>query len=148
MRTQRGTTLLDAMLALFLMSMAAVIFTACFPSGISALRQGGETRRAVEITRRKLEQVRNLPFESLTYDNLRIRGAVDTSPTTSPYSFTSVDSLSESLAGATGTMTITSVTGTQYVKQIQVTVNWEIDGTAHTVSLKTYVSDKRPGWGS
>lgn len=142
MRNCRGMGMVDAMIALLLLAMAGLVFAATYPSGFSAVRQARETKRAVELAQKKLEQVKALGYESLTYTNLRTVNVVDVSPSSSPYEFTSVDNLSSSLASATGTLTIADDTAS--VKLVTVVVAWEGSGVNRNVTLRTLVADKRP----
>jgi len=144
MRNRQGSGMVDAMVALMLLALAGLFFSATFPSAFKAIRQGGETKKAVELAQMKIEQVKTLNYESIGYTNLVAANLIDAEQSTSPYSFTSVDNLTSSLASATGTLTVTdNGSGT---KHITVVVGWDSGGVNHNVTLNTYVADKRP-WG-
>lgn len=161
MANRRGVGMVDVILTIFLFGMAAVVFTATFPSGIAISRQCGEQKVALAIAQKKMEQAQDLGYESLTYSNLRADNAIDATPTSSVYSFASVDSLANYLPGATVGSPITlkgelqiDDDATNRIKYVKVTVSWlspitKEDGTPflRSVSLETLVADKRPTGG-
>ncbi len=142
MRNRRGVGLVDAVVALLLLALAGVLFSATFPTGLAAVRQSGETKKAVALVEQKIEQVKALGFESLSYSNLRAANVVDAAPTDSPYAFTSVDSLSSNMAGATGKLVIDS--DAPGVKRVTVSITWKGGAAAHDVTIRTLVADTRP----
>lgn len=141
MRNCHGAGMVDAMIALLLLAMAGLIFSATYPSGFSAVRQARETKKAVALAQQKLEQVKSLGYESITYTSLRALNAVDISPTSSPYEFTSVDDLTSSLASATGTLTV--VDDTASVKRVTVVINWDGGKVDRSVTMRTLIADTR-----
>ena len=145
MLNRRGFGMVDAIVGLFLLAVAGVLFTAAFPIGFSATRQAGETKQAVTIAQLKLEQVKGLGYESLSYTNLRSSNppTIDDDPQESPYEFTSVDNLTSSLGSAVGTMSIADDTSS--VKRVTVVIRWQgANGIARSVTLNTFIADKRP----
>jgi type II secretory pathway pseudopilin PulG len=142
MHSHRGAGMVDVIVALLLLAVAGVVFSATFPAGFSAVRQAGETKKAVALAQQKLEEVKALGYESLAYTNLRSANAIDAEPTGSPYAFTSVDNLSSSLAAATGTLTIEDYD--QGIKRVTVAVRWEGGAINRTVTLRTLIADTRP----
>lgn len=145
MRSSRGVGLIDVIVSLLLLSMAGVIYTATFPAGYSAMRQANDTKKAAALAQKKLEQVKALGYESLSYENLRAANAIDADQTSSPYYFTAVDDLASSLGDPKGTLEITNFdTG---IKKIAATVKWESGGVTRTIKVHTLIADKRP-WGA
>jgi len=143
--SKRGAGLLDAMVSIFLLGAAGVVFSASFPTGLSALRQSGESSSAALIAQEKMEQIRSLDYAVLDYEGLRAGGVVDVNLTSSPYSFTVVDDLPSKLPGATGVLTISDETGVNPVKRVQVSISWQSrDGAPRSVTLITCVADSSP----
>lgn len=142
---RRGVGLIDVMITLSLLAIAGVVFVSTFPAGFSALRQTEETKKAVELAQKKLEQVKALGYESLSYTNLRAANAIDEDQTTSPYKFTSVDNLVSALPASQGRLEITNYASG--IKKISVTVNWVSGGNNRSVVVNTLIADKRP-WGA
>jgi type II secretory pathway pseudopilin PulG len=141
--------MVDAMVGLLLLAIAGILFTAIFPTGFSAVRQARESERAVVITQQKLEQLRALGYESLSYPNLRSGGVpvVDETPTTSPYSFTETDNLASFFSGVSSTLAITD--DSTHTKKVVVTITWKSSsGATHTMTAQTLITDKRPWKGS
>jgi hypothetical protein len=74
------------------------------------------------LAQQKIEQIRALPYESVSYASLRDTGVVDASPTQAPFSFTQVDNLAAQLPQGSGTITI-SQPATD-LRRVDVTVSW------------------------
>jgi type II secretory pathway pseudopilin PulG len=144
MKNRRGSTLVDVTVALVLLAMGGLVFSATFPSGFSAVRQAGEMKRGLAIAQQKLEQVKALGYESLNYSNLRADNAIDTTNTSSPYEFTSVDNLSSSLAGAKGELYIDENSSNPGVRKVTVKITWTSGKANHDITLWTLIADKRP----
>ena len=142
-RSRRGVGLVDAMVTLFLLAAAGAVFAAMFPTGFAASRQAHERKVAASIAQRKMEQVRAMGFESLTCPLLQSAGVIDADDTTSPYSFTSVDSIAVRFASGTGELSVEDVSSD--IKRVQATVTWEgPPGSAdRRVRLTTLLTDKR-----
>lgn len=139
---RRGTGLIDAMLSIFLLGTAGIVFSASFPAGFNALSQSSEATRATALAQQKIEQVRSLEYAKLTYDNL-VGRYIDVNPISSPYEFTAIDSVGSGLLQGTGTLTISEDGGN--VKRIVVSVNWHSrTGIARNVTLTTLVADSTP----
>ncbi|OFX14578.1 MAG: hypothetical protein A2Z18_11310 [Armatimonadetes bacterium RBG_16_58_9] len=141
---RRGTGLVDAIVTLFLLGVAGAVFSAIFPTGLKASRQAQEYKVAASIAQRKMEQIRAMPYESLTSVNLRASGTVDPDDTESPYSFTEVDSVAGQLTVGTGSISIYQEDAD--TKRVRVTMNWEgPPGSAdRSITLTTLCADKRP----
>lgn len=141
-RSQRGMTILEIVVGVFVLSMTIVTTTAMFSS--SALlrnRSNGFTRASVIVTR-KLEQIRNLDSSLLTVTGLKAAGVIDQiSYENTTYSFTDIDSLASNLTQPSSTLTVTGA-GTDLVT-VEVTVNWRgYRGKLETLRAMTYVADK------
>jgi len=147
-RSNRGVALMDAAISIFLLAVAAVVFGAAFPSGFASIRQSAENARATAIAQRKLEQVRTLPYEQLSYTSLRAANAIDDDADGAPpFSFTAVDSLSTQLTNGRGTVDITDQSSS--VKLVVVTVTYDgPNGVERQVVLRTFIADKRTKYGS
>jgi len=143
LKSRRGSTLVDLMVTVFLLGVAGIIFSATLPSGIACTRKAQNYKLAVALAQNKIEQLRAMNYESLTITNLHAAGAVDSTPTSSPYSFTQVDAIANQLPSGTGTLTVQNVSGT--VKMVQVTVTWQdkTGAPARTVTLTGTFADKR-----
>jgi len=134
--------MMDALLTVFLLAGVGLIFGATFPTGFAAVRQSGENTRAVALAEQKLEQVRSIPYEDLTYTTMRAKNMIDVSPTSSPYSFTEVDNVPQLLSGGDGTIAVTDETSS--VKRVTVVLTYEgPNNTVRRTILRTLVADKR-----
>lgn len=90
-----------------------------------------------------MEQVRAMKYESLSQPLLVAAQVIDPDDNSSPYSFTSIESVDSHLAGGAGELTVETVSSD--VKRVRVTVSW--DGPAgsesRTVSLTSLFADRR-----
>lgn len=141
-RSRRGSTMIDVLVTAFLLAMAGIVFGAAFPSGFSCSRKAQSYKLAAAIAQRKMEQLRSLSYESLTYSHLLAAGAIDASPAESPYEFTSIDGVAANLAGGSGQIEVTDITST--LRRVRVTVSWLDKGEAvRSVVLTGMFVDRR-----
>lgn len=141
-RSQAGFGLADAIASIMLLAIVGAVFAALFPSSFNCSAQAREYKLAAAIAQRKMEQLRAMEYESLTQPVLRAGGVIDESPTTSPFSFTVVDSVSEQLPGGTGTITISDTASDR--KLVRVRVQWTArNGRTRSVQLSTIFADRR-----
>lgn len=144
-RRRRAFTLMEVVLSIFLLAVVAVIFGALFPIGQRL--SGGAKWRAVALmlAERRMEAVKLLGYGNLTYDGLRAYGLIDTSPNTSPFSFTNTDDASNEspakmLPQGTGQIVVEDVAWD--VKRVIVRVSWQdVNGRTQTVELRTLVTN-------
>jgi len=91
-----------------------------------------EDTYATTVARQKMEQIKALKYEQITYDMLCQRGIIDPTPNATPYSFTNVESLPQVLRNGVGEIQMRNVqTG---VTQIRITVVWT-DARSNTRSV-------------
>lgn len=142
---RRAFTLMEVVLSIFLLAVVAVIFGALFPIG-QRLSGGAKWRaQALMLAERRMEAVKLLGYNNLTYDGLRAYGLIDASPNTSPFSFTNTDDASNEsparlLPQGTGQIVVEDVTWD--VRRVIVRVNWQdISGRTQTVELRTLVTN-------
>jgi len=142
--SQRGVGLVDAIITLFLLGIAGAVFSAMYPTGIKASRQAHQYKVAASIAQRKMEQVRAMPYESITPVGLMAGSIIDQDDDDSPYSFTSVDGVADQLVSGTGSLSVSELSSG--VKWVRVSVSW--DGPPgspdRTITLTTLCADKRP----
>jgi hypothetical protein len=139
---RHGTTLVEIMVGLFVLSMTVVTTTAMFSCSALLRNRSGGYSRAATLVNRKLEQVRKLSSSQLTVTGLRAAGVIDqTSASSSSNTFTTVDQLTTELPQATGLISLTNP-GTDLVR-VDVTIYWKsIRGKVESVSAATFVADK------
>jgi Tfp pilus assembly protein PilV len=142
-KMRRGVTLMEILVAVFVLSMTIVTTTAMFSSSALLRTRSGGYSRAATLVNRKLEQVRKLDATQLTSSGLIAAGVVDTNAGTGPnYTFTTVDQLTNELSLGTGTLSLTNA-GTDLAR-VDVTISWKsYRGKVESVSAATYVADKR-----
>lgn len=139
MRGKLGYTLIEVMVGIFLVSLGALMFSAMLPMAAKGGRMVGNYQQASSLVQHKIDECRSVGYGRLTYSELRTAGIIDASPTSSPYSFTGVDSLTSIYPSATGTLTITDFNAT--IRQVTVTLTWngsalrQGNGTLSAVAL-------------
>lgn len=141
-RKQRGMTLLEIIIAVFVLSMTIVTTTAMFSSSALLRNRSHGFTRASSIVTRKLEQIRKLDVDVLGESGLKAAGVIDqVTYANSTYTFTAVDDLASNLTQASSSLTVTNA-GTDLVT-VEVTVNWRgYRGKLETMRALTYVADK------
>lgn len=139
-KPRRGTTLVEVMAAMMILALTVSAAGAMFPLGAFLRNRSGGNSRAAAIVQRKLEQVRKIPANSLTYAALETADIIDNDDTT-PAPFTTTDSLASELTSGTGTISLSGV-GTDVV-EVTVTVSWvNTRNGAHSLSATTRVVNK------
>jgi prepilin-type N-terminal cleavage/methylation domain-containing protein len=118
-----GYTLIEVLVSLFVISMGAIMYTATLPMAAKGSRMVGNYQQASSLVQHKIDQLRAIGYGRLDYTNLLAAlDIIDAAPTGSPYSFTTVDSLSSIYPGATGTIAISDYSTS--IKQVTVTLTW------------------------
>ncbi len=142
--SKRGMTLVELVLAMSVLLMCAFLFVAEFPMSTQSRNKVDLRSKAVSLAQRQLETARDAGYNTLvTYSGLYSKGAIDYSPTSTPYSCTNVTlgsgmSIANSLPQGTGTMSV--VTQSPELLRVTVTVSWNDRGTQRSVTLATLIS--------
>ena len=90
----------------------------------------------------EMEQLPGMEYESLTQPLLSAAGAIDSGSASSPYSFTSVDSLADHLPKGAGSLSINDIAADQ--RRVTVTLTWLArTGQTRSVQLNTLFVDRR-----
>src|SRR5687767_7709995 len=97
-----GYTLIEVLVALFLVALGAILFTAMMPMSARGSHMVGNYQQASSLVQHKIDQLRAVGYGRLNYTELQTAGIIDTSQTTSPYRFTNVDALASIFTSATG----------------------------------------------
>ena len=148
LRSRRGAGLVDVIVAVFILGITGLVFSATFPASFSCARQANEYKIATAIAQKKMEQLRSMEYESISQPLLLAAGAIDDSPSVSPYSFTMVDNVATQLTQGEGSLSVTDEPPGD-MRRIRVTVSWTArNGQDRSVELSTLVVDKRPRDGS
>lgn len=146
MKNRSGMTLIEVMIAVMVFSFAITVFASLFPLAMRMRSKSENVSQATMIAQKKIEQIRALPYTSLTYTSLRGANVIDASPNTSPYSFTSMDNLASKLPEPTSSLTVSNVGTSPYtadLKQITVTVSWGgIITNGNSVTVTTQIANK------
>ena len=121
-RSKAGFTLLEAVIAIFVLGATATVFFAFLPTAIKTGKMVGNHQQASSLIQHKIDQLRGVGYGRLTYTELADAGIIDPAPTTSPYSFAQVDGLGEIYITPVATVTVEDY-NTQ-VKQVTVTLTW------------------------
>ncbi len=141
-KARRGLTFLEVMIALMLLSAGILTAGTLFPAATMARTRSSANSMAANIIQRKLEQIRRLPAASITYSGLYANGIINSG--TSPYSFTSADSVASKLQNGTGTLTITNPGGDLVTVTVTVTCD-SAEGPDQSLTAVTNVSS-REAW--
>jgi len=143
LKSKRGAGLVDVIVTVLLLGTCGIVFSTTFPAGITCSRQAQEYKIASAIAQQKIEQVRAVGYQSLTYILLQSAGTIDADPTSSPFEFTSVDNVDGQLSHGSGSLTVANYSSD--IKQVTVTVNWRSSTVPRNrvVQLITLIADKR-----
>ena len=143
LKSRRGAGLVDVMATILILGTTGAIFATVFPAAFTCSGQAQEYKLATAIAQRKMEQLRAMEYESLSRPLLLAAGLIDSVPTISPYSFTSVDSLSDQLPQGAGNLSVIDIAADQ--RRVSVTVSWLAKtGQNRSIQLTTIIADQRP----
>jgi type IV pilus assembly protein PilV len=141
MKNRSGFSLIEVMIAVLVLSFTVTVFGALYPMAMRLRSKSENVTQATLIAQKKIEQVRAVPYSSLTYSGLSANSLIDSSPTSSPYSFTTADNLASKLPQPTGTLTIT--TPSTDLKRVDVTISWGgVVANGNSVTVSTQVANK------
>lgn len=132
---QSGFTLIEEVMAIFVVSMLVICIMAIFPISAVSSKMNGNYAQAISLAQHKIDQMRAVGYGRLNYDDLNSSGIIDDSPTKNPYKFNQVDNLSDFLPSSNGTINITEsnlLPGLNGVKQVEVTITWASVGSRQT----------------
>ena len=124
-RSSPGFTLLELVMALFVLSVITLIFACTVPSAAKMAHMNGQYAQAASLCQHKIDQMRAVGFGRLTYTELHDAGIVDGSPSSQPYSFAGVDSVNDYLPESSATVRVDQVTGQLHVLKVTATISWK-----------------------
>jgi hypothetical protein len=114
------------MIAMFLISMAGITFSAMMPMAAKGSRMVSNYQQASSLVQNKIDEIRAVGYGRIDYTDLLAAGIIDSSPTASPYSYTGVAGLATLFPGASGTISVSNFSTT--IKQVTVTLTWSGSG--------------------
>lgn len=129
-RRRSGLTLMEVVISLFVFSLMIVVFSSSLIVGKSASKINGEYAQAISLAQHKIDQLRAIEWGRLVYSELQEGGFIDSSPTSSPYSFAVVDGIADYLPGAAGGRPPTAILKIENhptdsrMKKITVIITW------------------------
>jgi len=149
-RKQRGGILIDALIALIILSFAAVSFFSYFPVLHKTHVLGAEEQKATQMANKMCEHINLFTPYNLNASTLTAAGLIDTGQSASPYTFSNIPlddgtkySPSEALRNGTGQIEVTDLANNS--KAIKVTISWKSEtGKNKSVVMGTVIG----GWRS
>lgn len=118
----RGFTWVEILAAIFVIGISAIIFGAVFPMAAKTQTMAANHQQALGIVQHKIDQLRAVGYGRLTYTELKNAGIIDSTPSTAPFRFNTVDELSTLYTTAVGTISVTDFSTT--IRQVTVTLTW------------------------
>lgn len=136
----KGFTIVECIFSMIIFMMMILVFAAVFPFAVRTAQFSNNYAQASLIAQRKIDQLLAAGHDKLDYTDLSGLGIIDTTATSSPYSFTTVDNLVGGngstgyfMPGSTGAVTIvdyhtvnSSVTAGQ-MDYVTVTLKWNTE---------------------
>jgi type II secretory pathway pseudopilin PulG len=121
-RRSSGFTLLEAVIAIFVLGATATVFFAMVPTATKTGKMVGNHQQAASLVQHKIDQLRGIGYGRLTYSEMRDAGVIDPAPGASPYSFKTVDGLDDIYITPDATITIEDYS--TEIKLVTVTLKW------------------------
>lgn len=120
---RRGTTLLEVMISMLVITVVVMIFAGSVSVGQRAAGLNGEYSQAISLCQHKIDQLRTVGYGRLTYEELSDAEIIDSNPSSPPYRFIQVDNVSQYLSNASATIDLYS-TGDPEVIRVVVNLTW------------------------
>lgn len=143
---QAGHTLVEVMLALFMLTVCTIIFGSTLPAAFESRAKADNYNMATSLAQKQLEAIRSVGFDNCSASALASRGLIDSSTpvSTDTFSFTSVDngivdSPSSVLTSGIGRLTIETLATD--LRRLTVTVQWTEQGVSRTVRVASLLAD-------
>jgi type II secretory pathway pseudopilin PulG len=121
-RRRKGFTLLEAVLAIFVLAATATVFFAMLPTAVKTGKMVGNHQQAASLVQHKIDQLRGIGYGRLTYNEMRDAGVIDSDAIASPFTFETVDGLDAIFVEPNATIAIEDFS--TEVKQVTVTLTW------------------------
>ncbi|MGV3618233.1 MAG: type IV pilus modification PilV family protein [Fimbriimonas sp.] len=145
MRTRRvrsrGFTWIEVLLSIFVVGITAAIYGSLIPMSAKTQTMAANHQQALGIIQHKIDQLRAVGYGRLTFTELKDAGIIDSSPTSSPFRFDTVDNLDSLYISSVGTIAVSDFSTT--VRQVTVTLTWTGSGRRQgngTASLTALVA--------
>ncbi len=145
-RRNSGHLLAEAMMAILMLAVCALIFSATLPAAHNSRAKADNYNIATSLASKMLEEVRNVGYTNAAAIQLASYGLIDSaSPVAAnTYSFTNVDvgisdSPGSTLPAGTGRLAVEQL-GID-LRQVTATVTWTEKGRTNTVSLATLLAN-------
>lgn len=117
-----GFSLLEVMVAIILVAMAGVMFTALIPTAARTGKMVGNYNQACSIIQHKVDQLRAVGYGRLNYTELKNASIIDGDPASLPFHFTNVDGLDDLFVNPTGTINIEDWDAN--TKKVTISLTW------------------------
>lgn len=138
-----GFTLLEIVMALFVMGTIALIFAGVVPTASKMAHMNGQYAQAASLCQHKIDQMRAFGFGRLTYAELN-GFIIDSTPSTAPYSFKQIDEVALFLPDPTATINVEAVPGETHALKVTATITWKTarhQTHTSTMSVSALITD-------
>lgn len=145
-RKNSGHLLAEAMMAIMMLAVCALIFTATLPAAHNSRAKADNFNIATSLVSKMLEEIRNSGYTNATALQMAANGLIDSAApvATNTYSFTNVDMGISDSPGSTLTNGVGRLTVEQLavdLRRVTATVTWVEKGQTKTVSLSTLLAN-------
>jgi prepilin-type N-terminal cleavage/methylation domain-containing protein len=146
MRKKRGFSLIEVLLAIFLVVVCAFIVAATMPIANTSRAKASDLDKAMGLAQKQLEAIRGVGYANVTPAQLASYGLVDstTPTTTNTYSFTNSDSANldnpaRILTNGSGTVMVEQLDVD--LRRVTVNVTWRDRVKYKTFSVGTLIAN-------
>ncbi len=148
-RKTRGALLLDVLLAVFILSLAAISFYGLTPVIFRSRTMAKDNTAALQMANRLVEHIQLLKASDLKAPTLTALNLIDAGQSQQPYSFTHIPldeasrySPAQTLRNGTGSLTFTDLDSGAI--RVNVQINWtSASGKASSVTTGTIIGGYR-----
>ncbi|MCE5315253.1 MAG: prepilin-type N-terminal cleavage/methylation domain-containing protein [Armatimonadota bacterium] len=148
---QRGFTLIEVAASLLAFSVVVITFASTMVMAYKTAHVNGQHAQALSLCQHKMDQMRAMGMgRIIVYDELSDAQVIDATSTTSPYSFTDIDSVADYLPDPETSLTITSPcddsdgVSNDGLAMVEITITWRAkagDGKRSSVTIQGIVAN-------
>lgn len=121
--SKRGFTLVEAVISLTVFAFVVVIFCGAIVMAEKTSHVNGQYAQALSLCQHKIDQMRAVGHGRLNYTELNDAGIVDDVPSSQPFAFNTMDTVSDYLPAPTTQVTV--VDQTSKIRVVTVTCTWK-----------------------
>ena len=137
---KRGFTLIEVVVAMVVFAFVVIVFSSSIIIARKSSNLNGQYAQAISLCQHKIDQMRAVGFGRLNYTELSDAEIIDTTPTSAPFQFATVDQVTDYLNSPTTTIALSNPSAKETL--VTVTISWKpntYESRVSTTSLSAII---------